>query len=206
MKIEVEIRGKIKDFENTLKDFRKKAKFIGEKQRISFIYFRAGKDVLDVNSVREDPVDLKLRVTNKSAEIVMKYGRWGAEENRKEFLFPIDLEKFDSALEFFKHLNWYKGVLMDTKTYLFNYKGVEFALVQSGNIAYFEAEILVNTQEEISDALKKIKKRCVEMELEIFEEEEFIEMMNKLNKRENRIFDMRKENFDNIKDKFKDFF
>jgi len=206
MKIEVEVRGKIKDFEGTLKSFYEKAEFIEEKDRISFIYFRAGSDGEDVNNVREDPVDLKLRVTNKQAEIVMKYGRWGAEESRKEFLFPIELEKFESALEFFKCLDWSKGVLMDTKTYLFNYNGVEFALVKSGDISYFEAEILVKTQNEVSDAIEKIKKVCFDVGLEIFEEKDFIDMMNRLNKRENRIFDMRKDNFENIKNKFREFF
>ncbi|MEA3248583.1 MAG: hypothetical protein U9Q73_02645 [Nanoarchaeota archaeon] len=206
MRIEVEIRGKIDDFEDTLKRFQGKANFIEEKDRISFIYFREGKDPEDVDSIREDPVDLKLRVTNKSAEMVMKYGRWGVEESRKEFLFPFELEKFGSALEFFKHLNWSRGVLMDTKTYLFEYKGVEFALVKSGETVYFEAEILVNNPNEVKDAIEKIKKICIEVNLEIFEEGEFIEMMNNLNKRKDRIFDMQKENFKDIKDKFEEFF
>ncbi len=50
---EVEIRGPIEDFDEILTFFNKEAKFIGEK----------------------DPRDLRLRVTNKKAELVIKYGQ-----------------------------------------------------------------------------------------------------------------------------------
>ena len=175
--IEVEVRGGIKNFEELLEKFRREAIFVEEKDRISFIYFREDSDVNDLNAVREDPVDLKLRVTNKEAEIVMKYGRWGAEEARKEFLFPIDLDKFGSALEFFMHLGWFRGVLMDTKTFLFKLENIEFALVRSGDICYFEAEKLISDEESVEESIMEIKKVCKKMGIEIFEEKEFIEMM-----------------------------
>jgi hypothetical protein len=206
MDIEVEVRGKIVNFERTLEFFYNSAKFIEEKDRISFIYFREGKDVLNVKGVRDDPVDLKLRVTNKKAEMVMKYGRWGAEENRKEFLFPLELSKFSDVLEFFKNLDWFHGVIMDTKTFLFEYQGVEFALVRSGDVCYFEAEILVDEESEVGMAKTKILKVCSEAKLKLFEDEEFMVMMNGFNSREDRLFDMRVDSFEEIRDRFAGFF
>ena len=95
---------------------------------------------------------------------------------------------------------------MDTKTYLFEYEGVEFAIVKSGDISYFEGEILVDNESEIDAALKKIKDVCSELELDVFEEDAFMEMMNKLNCREGRVFDMREDKFEDIKNRFADFF
>ena len=202
--IEVEVRGKIQDFEKTLNNFKEKAKFVEEKDRISFIYFREG--AKEVRDVVDDPVDLKLRVTNKKAEIVMKYGKWGSQESRKEFLFPIELGKFGQALEFFKYLNWNNGILMDTKTFVFDYKEIEFALVKSGEFSYFEAEILVENQEEVEKSLEKIREVCNEMNLLIFESEEFIQLMNDLNARDDRKFNMLNQNFEEIKEKFSEYF
>lgn len=204
--IEVEVRGKIENFDETLDYFRENAKFVEEKDRISFIYFREGKDVLNVDSVRGDPVDLKLRVTNGAAEMVMKYGRWGAEESRREFLFPIELRKFGEALEFYKNLDWFRGVIMDTKTYLFELDGVEFALVQSGDEAYFEGEILVDEDSEVEGTLGKIRDVCARVGLKVFDDGEFVSMMNRFNAREDRLFDMREDEFEEIRERFGEFF
>jgi adenylate cyclase class IV len=204
--IEVEVRGKIKNFDRVLQHFKEKAQFIKEKDRISFIYFRDGTNVNDLSTIREDPVDLKLRVTNKQAEIVMKYGRWGTEEARKEFLFSVELEKFGSALEFFRHLGWYHGIIMDTKTFLFNFEGIEFALVRSGDLCYFEAEKLVDDSSEVKESIQEIKEICLKMNLEVFGEKEFIDLMESFNKRENRTFDFKKKSFDEVKKEFIEYF
>ena len=206
--IEVEIRGKIfnEEFDGILEKFKRETKFIEEKDRLTFIYFREGRGINNLNEVRGDPVDLKVRITNKKAEIAMKYGRWGAIESRKEFLFPIETEKFGQAVEFLKCLNWKKGVLMDTKTFVFDYKGIEFAIVKSGDFCYFEAEKLVDQEDEAPAVIEELKKICEEMELKIFKEEEFISMMENINERKDRLFDMDRDNFEKIKERFSDFF
>jgi adenylate cyclase class IV len=206
MNIEVEIRGKIEKFEKILERFRQKANFLGEKNRISFIYFREDIDETDLSSIKDEQVDLRVRITNKLPEIVMKYGTWGVEENRREFSFPIEIEKFNQAIEFFKCLGWKRGVLVDTKTYLFEYKCVEFALVKSGNFSYFEAEKIITDENKISPEKQKIKEIIKEMGLIIFTEKEFIQMIEAMNKRKDRLFNMEKDNFEEIKEKFKDYF
>ena len=145
-KIEVEHRGLLTEekFSAVNKFLKKNGKFLGEKDRFSVIYSPRGKETLRV--VRS-PIDLKLRITNKESELVLKYGRWSGNDARKEFLFPIDSSKFEEMAEFLKILGYYYGVLQATKTYLYMYKGIEFAVVKVPNWGYyFEAEIAIEKE------------------------------------------------------------
>lgn len=87
--IEVEVRGKIEDFEKSIGKFRKFAKFIKEKNRFSLVYTR-NEVPEDAREILEEKVDLRLRITNGEAEIALKYGSWGAEESREEIIIPIN--------------------------------------------------------------------------------------------------------------------
>lgn len=204
--IEVEVRGKItEDFDDVLDSFKEKAEFLEEKDRFSLIYFRDG-PVDDVSEIKDEKVDLRVRVTNKKAEIVMKHGTWGGNDSRKEILIPIDLEKFADTVDFLKCIDWDSGVLMATKTYVFNYKGVEFALVNSKELNYFEAEKIVENQEEADKATEEIKEICKEVGLGPFAEEQFIEEVNKMNNAPGAKFDLKKQNFKDIKEEYKEFF
>ena len=95
---------------------------------------------------------------------------------------------------------------MDTKTFVFNYEGIEFALVNSGKYFYFEAEILVDSQKEVEKSMEKIKRVCSFLKLDIFNEDEFISLINLLNSRRDLFFDMEKDDFEEIKKKFKEYF
>ena len=203
--IEVEVRGKIQDFDKTLEEFKQKAKFIEEKDRFSLIYFRADSP-LDMETVKTEKVDLKLRITNKKPEIVLKYGFVRSTESRKEILIPISLDKFEEAVELFKFLDWYKGAIMATKTFVFNYKGIEIALVKNHIQNYFEAEKLISNKKDAEKELENIKKICSEEGLIVFTDDEFFDMMDKMNNAEGGIFDFREQNFKEIKEKFKEFF
>ena len=118
--IEVEVRGKIEgDFDKTLSLFKKKSKFIEEKDRFTLTFFNHG-FVKDVREILNDPIDLRLRVTNKKAEIILKHGRFGGTDQRKEFSIPISLDKFDEAVEMFGLLGWNIGITFATKTFVFD--------------------------------------------------------------------------------------
>lgn len=203
-KIEVEVRGGIKNFEETLASFRAKAKFVKEKDRFSMIYMR--KHVKDLNEIKDDPVDLRIRVTDKKAEIIMKYGQWGSSDERHEISIPIKLEDFDEAIQLFKYLGWDKGQFLPTKTYVFDYKGIEFALVDCEHYDYFEAEKIVGSKDEIEKAKREIEDACKELKLEIFKEEEFMEILNNMINVQSTLFDLSKQDFSEIKQKFKEFF
>jgi adenylate cyclase class IV len=204
--IEVEIRGEIVEFDKLLKNFRSKAKFVKEKNRLSLIYCRYGLDK-DINSkeVKEDPVDLRLRITNKQAEMILKYGRWGAEEQRHEISIPISLEQFEEAADFLKYLGWDKGIVTSTDTLVFNYKEIEFALVKTNSYNYFEAEILAKSKEDVEKAKSKIINTLKELNLKPMTEEEMTKNIDKMNKSSTQ-FDFRKEDFSKIKKAFPNFF
>jgi len=203
--IEVEIRGKIKDFEKTLEEFRKKAKFIQEKKRISFVYFRH--DVCkDVREVKNEKLDLRARITNGKAELIIKHGDWSGSDSRREISLPIELESFEEALDFLKFLDWNKGVIVTTDTFLFDYKGIEFAVVKNKHFNYFEAEKLTKDRKDIDKINKEILGVCKEFNLEPFSEEEFINQLNVLNNIEENQFDFAKQNLSYFKEKFKEYF
>lgn len=204
-KIEVEYRGvltkeKFKELESYLK---KNGEFVKEKDRFSVIYFPRGKEKLKVS---KSPLDLRVRITNKKAELVMKYGRSSGNDARKEFSFPIDPDSFDEMTEFLKILGYYYGVLQATKTYVYMYDNIEFALVDvPGWGYYFEAEILTD-EKAVSDANKKITIVCKEFGLKILNDKDFYQLLEELSNRPGFRFNFKKENFLDIKKRFMDYF
>ena len=94
-KIEVEHRGILteKKFKELNRFFRKEGKFLDKKDRFSIIYFVSKKKVKRIEEMKNVPIDLKLRITNKKTELGLKYGKWGGKDARKEFLFPINSRK-----------------------------------------------------------------------------------------------------------------
>lgn len=206
-KIEVEHRGLLdeKKFAELNKFLKKGGKFIGKKDRFSFIYFSHGKEA-DFKLQKDNPIDLRLRITNKKSELVLKHGAWSGKDARREFSFPIDSKKFEDMTELLQVLGLYYGGLQATKTIVYLYKGVEFALVKVpawGN--YFEAEISVNP-DLVDKANKKIDLVCHELGLEALDEKGFYDLCSELNERPGFVFDLRKEKFLDIKKRFADYF
>lgn len=204
-KIEVEHRGLLdeKKFAELNKFLKKNGKFLGEKDRFSVIYSPRGKENLRV--VRSS-IDLKVRITNKKSELVLKYGRWSGKDARKEFLFPIDSKKFEEMTEFLKILGYYYGVLQATQTFLYIYKGIEFAVVKVPDWGYyFEAEIDV-VPDLVKNADKKIMAVCKELNLEVLNDKDFCKLLENLNERPGFRFNFRKEKFSDIKKRFKEYF
>ncbi|MBI4154462.1 hypothetical protein HY498_00035 [Candidatus Woesearchaeota archaeon] len=204
--IEVEARGKLEgSFNKVLELFNQKAKFIEEKDRFSLIYFRH-EVVKDVREIRDEKVDLRLRVTNKNAELILKYGTWGSNDARKEISIPIPLDKFSDFVELLNLIGWNKGVIMATKTFVYIYKNIEFSLVKSKYLNYFEAEKLITDEKGKDKELNSILKLCKEMSLKPFSEEEFMDQINRINNAPGMQFDFKKDNFNDIKNKFKEYF
>lgn len=206
-KIEVEHRGLLteKKFKELNKFFQKNGKFLGEKDRFSVIYFSHGKEA-NFKLQKDNPVDLRLRITNKKAELVLKHGAWSGKDARKEFSFPIDSKKFEDMAEFLQVIGFYYGGLQATNAMVYLYKGVEFALVEvPGWGYYFEAEINVNP-EMVDKANKKIDLVCHELGLEALDEKGFYDLCSELNERPGFTFNLKQENFSDIKKRFSDYF
>ncbi len=205
-KVEVEHRGELsKDKFYKLKAFfDEEGDFLGSNERFSVIYSQQEDD--ESKEVYENPIDLKVRLTNKKGELVLKYGKWSGSDARKEFIFPIEKQKFEEMIEFLEILGHYHGVLQATTTHLYRYKEVEFSLVDVPNWGYyFEAEIVTESTK-IEEANKKIEKECRELGIEVLDHQGFVKLLSSLNDRPGFRFNLKKEDFSEIKKRFKNYF
>jgi len=206
--IEIEVRGPIekKDFNRLKKFFDKNAKFINEKDRLSLLYFR-NEIPKDINDLKDDKVDLRLRITNKKAEIMLKYGSWAGSDIRKEISIPIDSSNIEHAIEFLKILDWYLGVIYTTKTYVYKYKEIEFSLVNINNFRYTcEAEILAKESDDVEKLKTKIISVFKELNLREYRKGEFEELCNEMNNKKSLRFNFKKDDVKETLKRFNRFF
>jgi len=201
---EVEVRGPLKDFDKILAFFRKNAAFFGEKDRLSLIYFP--KNTLDLKEMQDDPRDLRLRVTNNKAELVMKYGPWATKDSRHEISIPIPLDKLEDTAQLLHYLDWSFGSILATKTFSFMYKDTEFALVKNKHLNYFEAERIIESKKTTEKVLGEIESICSQLGLSLFTEEEYFKFMDSINQAPGAIFDFRKQKFSEISTAYPEFF
>ena len=204
--IEVEQRGLLtkNKFCQLQSFFAKKAKFLGKKNRFSLIYFQSKKK--KAFQRKENLIDLRLRITNKKTELVLKYGKCTGRESRKEFCFEIDSKKFSEMVEFLHLLGFSYGVIQANVIFVYRYQGIDFSLVEVPSWGYyFEAEILTGTQL-VKKADRKIKEECAKLNLEIINENDFYRLLDDLNNRRGYRFDFDKQSFSEIKKRFIDFF
>lgn len=204
-KIEVEHRGVLtkKKFDQLKLFLKKRGKFIKEKDRFSVIYFPSGKEKV---RIPKSPIDLRVRITNKQAEIVLKYGKSSGADARKEFSFPINSSQFEEAIEFLFYLGFYYGALQATKTFLYMYKGVEFSIVHASAFGYyFEAEILTD-KKSVGNANKKIMSVIKELDLDALNERDFYKLLEKFGSNSKFRFNFKKQKFLDIKKRFKEYF
>lgn len=205
--IEVEFIGKLskEKFEKLKELFTRKGEFKGEKNRLSFMYFRE-KIPRDIKEIKNEKVDLRFRITNKKPEIVLKYGTFNASHSRKEISILINPSDCEKYLEFLSLLGWNIGVIYATKTYVYNFKGIEFSLVEIKDFGYnFEAEIL-SSKKDIEKSKKRIIALLKKLNLKPFDEKGLNKQCNKINNKKELQFDFNKQSLNEIKTRFKEFF
>ncbi|MBI2631355.1 hypothetical protein HYW73_04085 [Candidatus Nomurabacteria bacterium] len=131
-----------------------------------------------------------MRVTNGIPEIIVKVGEWGGTEQRKELSAFTKPGEFDTLVEIFGELGFSKGMLCVRKSKVYEYKDIEFALVEvPGHSYYYEAEKMANNKENGGKLIKEIENVCEELKLNIFDKKQFFEYIDKLNRESNEIFD-----------------
>lgn len=199
--IEVELRGliskeKVSELE---KIFQKNGRFKEVKNRVLIDY----STYLQNEGIENRTKDIRLRVTNKIPEIIVKLGKWGGEENRKELSIPTKQGEFDKLVQIFGAIGLTKGSLCVRKIKVYDYKNVEFSLVEVPNHSYyFEAEKLIDNNDNEEKAKNEIKKICKELNLNLFNDDEFFQYVKKINKEVNEIFDFNNYKEDYFKNRF----
>lgn len=188
--IEVEVRGPINRTEalKLEKKLKSKGEHKGLKHRVLIDY----STFLPKQGIANRTKDIRLRVTNGVPEIIVKVGKWGADENRKEISVLSRPGEFDKLVQIFAIIGLTKGVLCVRKSRIYVYKGVEFSIVEvPGHSYYFEAEKLISNKESSATARHHIESVCQELNLRLFDKESFFRYIEKLNKEANEKFDFK---------------
>lgn len=198
--IEIEIRGPLtkEKFDDLAHFFEVRAKKKAAKDRILIDYstFLEG-------GVENRNKDIRLRVTNGIPEIIVKIGEWGGSEQRKELSAFTKQGEFDTLVEIFGELGFCKGMLCVRKSKIYEYKDIEFALVEvPGHSYYFEAEKMAHEKEDPSIIIEEIKNVCKELELDVFDKRQFFEYIEKLNKESNEVFEYKNHTSNYFKNRF----
>ncbi len=198
--IEIEIRGPLskQKFNNLVKLFDNKGKKKSDKDRVLIDYSTFLK-----GGVKNRQKDIRLRVTNDIPEIIVKIGKWGGSDQRKELSVFTKTGEFDTLVEIFGELGFSKGMLCVRKSKVYMYKGIEFALVEvPGHSYYYEAEKMAHKKESLNKITEEIKKICADLRLEIFDKKDFFNYIAKLNKESNEIFEYKNYTTNYFKKRF----
>ncbi|MBU2523388.1 MAG: hypothetical protein KKE23_03815 [Nanoarchaeota archaeon] len=192
-------------FEELKKLLEKEGKLKKQKDRLSFMYFR-DKIPKDLSEIKDEPVDLRFRVTNKQPEVIIKYGLFTASHARKEISIEMKPEEAEKYIDFLSCLGWNIGVIYAAKTYTYEYKGIEFSLVEIKDYGYnFEAEIL--TDESKAEESKKILTAELDkLGLKHFDKEGLNKQCNAINNKTDLQFDFSKQSFKEVRARFEEFF
>ncbi len=198
--IEIEVRGLLtkEKFDNLVCLFEAKAKKTAEKNRVLIDYstFLEG-------GVKNRNKDIRLRVTNGTPEIIVKIGEWGGSERRKELSAFTSPGEFDTLVEIFGELGFCKGMLCVRKSKVYEYRDIEFALVEvPGHSYYYEAEKMVHEEEDAEKIIEEIKNVCKELNLEVLDKKHFFEYIEKLNKESNEVFEYKNHTSNYFKNRF----
>ena len=186
--IEVELRGLLtKDqYQQLEKTLRSKGQFKQTKRRVLIDY----STFLPAEGIRDRTKDIRLRVTNGMPEIIVKLGKWGGTENRKELSVMANKGEFDKLVEIFAALGLTKGILAIRNSEIYDYHEIEFALVEvPGHSYYFEAEKMIGAGENIAKAKQTIEAELLKLNLTWFDNETFFKYIDSLNAEANEVFD-----------------
>lgn len=185
--IEVEVRGPLTEtqYKSLMKKFEKEGEFIEDKNRTAICY----PDPQTGSLVEDCNIDIRVRNTNGTPELIVKQGKWGAvDESRREFSLIGKEGQFNEMIEMLALMGFDKGVAVVRRGKVFKYQGVEFSLVEvPGHSFFFEAEIMTGEGEK-KKALKEIVDLCRTLGLELFSEQGFYDYINVLNKEANKEF------------------
>ena len=198
--IEIEVRGPLPEerLDGLVDLFEKEGRKITGKERVLIDYstFLEG-------GVEDRKKDIRLRVTNGIPEIIVKIGEWSGTEQRKELSFFGKPGEFDTLVEIFAALGFRKGMLCVRKSKVYEYKGIEFALVEvPGHSLYYEAEKMASSGDDGEKITEEIKRVCRELGLEMFDKKSFFEYIHRLNGEVNEVFDFSNWTPDYFKKRF----
>ena len=177
---EIELRGplSLRQKNKLLKFLNKFGRKIKEYKRIQWCF----KDSWEKN------LDLRVKVTNNDVKLSLKLGN-PSKPHRKEISLHLRKNDLKKAFDFVKHLGYRKGFKAWRNADIFEYKQIEWAIVEVPDHSYyFEAEKLVRNKKEGQMAEDEIKKVAYELGLKVFSPKETLDYIGKLDREANKFF------------------
>lgn len=162
--IELEIRSEIQvnEYENIKKNLEKIGIPYSHTKRLSVMFFGA---------IGTKKIDIRVRITNKESEIVIKSGAFGSYD-RVEISQKISNDQFLGIVRIFSQLN-FKMEVGERETFNFMLSGgITASLVSAGSIKYLEIEKMSSVRD-VSKNNIKLKKIATQLKLEILTENDF---------------------------------
>lgn len=197
---EIEMRGQIQESDlETLKSKLKEIAVLKEiKNRVLIDYTT----LIDGQKIEDRTTDIRIRNTNGVSEIIVKTGKWGGSDARKEFKVKTE-GSFDSLVQVMSLLGYTKGVLCVRNSEVYQLGDVEIAIVEVPNHSYyFEAEIETDTSHDVSALSKEILEAMASFGLQAFSDNEFYNYIKRLNAEANTVFNANVESEEYFKDRF----
>jgi predicted adenylyl cyclase CyaB len=134
--------------------------------------------------------DIRLRATNHVPEIVIKTGKLGGSDERRELSVLTRKNNFDNLVKAFAVLGLRKGILCVRKGNIYKYKDIEFSVVEVPNHSYyFEVEKLIRDNKYKNAAKQELMKMCKKLNLRVFTDKGLFSYLRKLNSEANEMFD-----------------
>ncbi len=172
--IELELRAEVPkgQYSKLLSKLKKGFKMESHTERLSVMCF---------GSVGKNTFDVRIRITNGKAEVVIKKGKLHAHD-RIEISSPINKSQFIRMVELFSLFD-FKMEVAERETYNFNMgDDIIFSLVNAGKIAYIEIEKM-SSKRDVEKNKKKLMSILTELNLRsITKQAEFDKICNELSR------------------------
>lgn len=176
--IEVEVRGPI-----TSEDHKRVSAILEEKGASKKFQDRIFIDYSEPMATRTR--DVRIRCTNGISEIMVKLGKTGGADSRREFGSKVGQNKFDELVGVMHALGYDKGPLCHFQSDIFKFEEFEIVLkIVPGRNDHglFEAEIEVATDAEVPEARGKLESLLGSLGLKKYTDSEFTEYVDSLSK------------------------
>lgn len=170
--IECEIRSVVpaEKYQEVLERLKREGKFVGQKQRFSVMFF---------GYKFTPPLDVRVRVTNGEAEVVVKRGKFHSPD-RTETSLPIKIDQFIDLVKIFYHFGFDHVKVGPRESYKFNFLGdIEITLGRGGDYVYTEIEKMA-TPDTLDAIRKELEDLAGKLDLPIASADDFYTLCQKL--------------------------
>lgn len=159
--IELELRAEVpkEEFGRVLGRLKKRGKLISRTKRLSVMYFgRVGKK----------EIDIRVRITNKDPEVVIKRGGYHS-HNRVEVVQKIDKKQFVGMVKLMTQFGFSDVKVGEREGYDFDFgNGVIVSLCRGGDVSYLEFEKMSSVHDqqrdkkELTDLIKSLNVKLLD--------------------------------------------